>query len=129
MSDFSRTERVSNQVHRALSEVLLRNPPRDPRVTPISILRVKVSPDLRLARVYFLPLGHSDNPLDIQAGLRSASGYLGKLMSKALRMKYMPKLEFYLDEQHDQVASVIDALNALQEEENTSVLNHGEPED
>ena len=116
MSDFSRTERVSNQVQRALSEVLLRHPTRDPRITPISILRVKVSPDLRLARIYFLPLGTTANPLDVQAGLRSASGYLGKMMSKSLRMKYMPKLEFYVDEQQEQVANVIDAINALQEE-------------
>ncbi|MEC8380289.1 MAG: 30S ribosome-binding factor RbfA [Myxococcota bacterium] len=129
MSDFSRTERVSTQVHRALSEVLLRNPPRDPRVTSISILRVKVSPDLRLARVYFLPLGHAENPLDVQAGLRSASGYLGKLMSKSLRMKYSPKLEFYLDEQQDQVASVIDTLNALSEESNQPVDNHGDSDE
>ena len=78
---------------------------------------MKVSPDLRLAWVY-RSLGHSDNPLDIQAGLRSASGYLGKLMSKSLRMKYMPNC-IHLDEQHDQVASVIDALNALQEEDKT----------
>ena len=41
----------------------------------------------------------------------------------------MPKLEFYLDEQHDQVASVIDALNALQEEDKTSALNLGETEE
>ena len=116
MSDFSRTERVANQIQRALSDVLLRHPPRDPRVAPISILRVTVTPDLRLSRIYFLPLGTSGNPQDILAGLRSASGYLGKQMAKSLRMKYMPKLEFYIDEKHDEVANVIDVLNELQEE-------------
>ena len=62
-----RTERVSMEIQRVLSDVLLRGLP-DPRVTPISITSVVCSPDLRHAKVHFVPLG----------GLRGSEAEAGK---------------------------------------------------
>jgi ribosome-binding factor A len=126
MSEFNRATRVSNQIQRCLSDVLLRHPPRDPRVKPISILRVSLTADLRIARVYFLPMGEDKNGKEISEGLRSASGYLSRILAKELHMKYVPRLEFFEDtitHKASEVLQIIESLGKEENEENSSDEN------
>ena len=116
MSGYKRAQRVSIEVHRALAEVLLRGL-KDPRVGSISITSVTVTDDLRLARVRFLPLGGRGKEEEIVAGLRSASGYLSREVSKIVRSKYTPRLEFFIDESPPQAIAIVDALDELSPDE------------
>ncbi len=110
MPDFKRSDRVAAQIHKALSDVLLRGL-KDPRVKPISITNITVSDDLRIARVRFVPMGGVGDPQEIEDGLRSASGYLSRQVAKQVRMKYSPKLSFFVDTQLSGSFDLLDALN------------------
>ena len=107
-----RTERVSMEIQRVLSDVLIRGLP-DPRVTPISITSVVCSPDLRHAKVHFVPMGGLGDVDTIMAGLEEISGFINREVAKKIKMKYSPKLRFYPDEHFFENVDFIDQLDNM----------------
>lgn len=107
-----RTQRVSMEIQRVLSDVLLRGLP-DPRVTPISITSVVCSPDLRHAKVHFVPMGGLGNVATILAGLEEIGGFINREVAKKIKMKYSPKLRFYPDEHFFENVDFIDQLDSM----------------
>jgi ribosome-binding factor A len=107
-----RSERVSGEVADVLAE-LLRQGLRDPRVTPITLTSVKVSPDLGVAHVNFIPLGGEGQPAEILAGLRSATGFLRRELGHRLRLRHVPELRFHLDDKLDKAFQVTRLLDEL----------------
>jgi ribosome-binding factor A len=108
---YKRAVRVSGEIRRALSEIVLRGL-KDPRIGPFSITEVEMTDDLRLARVRFVPLGGEGNADEILRGLRSASGYLTRELSRRVRMKYVPKLEFHIDETLPSAIKMVEQLQS-----------------
>lgn len=95
--------RVGELLRHNLSEILLRGDIRDPALkgASITVTEVRVSPDLRNATVYVMPLGgaHSD---EILAALMRSAGYLRGQVSKGVTLRYVPKLAFELDKTFDE---------------------------
>jgi len=63
MKPFARSDRVGGQIQKVLSEILLKKV-KDPRLENASITDVKMSRDLRIARIYFCLLYTSPSPRD-----------------------------------------------------------------
>ena len=112
MSDYKRSDRVAGEVSFALSRILQEGL-RDPRVTALTITSVRLSDDLRVARVNFVPLGGHGNVDAIVSGLDSARGYLRRELGHRLRLKYVPELRFHLDEQLDRAIGMTALLDSL----------------
>jgi len=91
-----RTSRVEEASREVLSEVLAREV-KDPRVGFVTITSVRVSPDLRHAKVFLSVLGDEDEVTRSMAGLASARGYMRSALGQHLRIKYLPEIEFVLD--------------------------------
>jgi ribosome-binding factor A len=87
-----------------LSEVLLRGDLHDPDLARASITvgEVQVSPDLRHAKVFVLPLGGVGTPEAIAALTRNA-GEIRHQVVKGLNLKYAPALKFIADETFDRM--------------------------
>jgi ribosome-binding factor A len=105
-------DRVARQIQSALAEIIQEGL-KDPRVSPLTVTSVRVSPDLRHAHVGFLPLGGIGDAAQIEQGLNAAKGYIQRKLSGRIRMKYLPVLTFHLDttiEQAMAVESLIDDL-------------------
>lgn len=102
--------RVGEELRHALAEVFARDSIREPALEGVSVTisEVRMSPDLRNARAYVLPLGGSDTTAVLE-GLRRCVPYLRGQVAKRVRMKYMPKLEFEIDDSFE-TASRVDAL-------------------
>jgi ribosome-binding factor A len=93
-----RARRVAEQVQRILSE-MLRREVRDPRLKPLTITHVRLSPDLAHAWVYYAPLsGDSHDPLQREI-LDQAASYLRGPLGRALRLRLSPQLHFQPDEE------------------------------
>lgn len=89
---------------------------RDPRLANVHITQVRVTPDMRLARVYFeMPEGKVREPA-VQKALQKAKGYLKKGLSKNVLLRSMPELEFFYDETSDLVRNVENIFKQLEEE-------------
>jgi ribosome-binding factor A len=95
--DIPRANRVAEQVQRTLAEMLRRDV-RDPRLKPVTVTHVKMSPDLSHAWVYFeLLTGDAHDPLQREI-LDEAAGYLRGPLGRALRLRIAPHIHFQPDE-------------------------------
>ena len=93
-----RNERIAEQVRAELSR-LLREETSDPRVGMLTLTRVKVSPDLSTATVFWSPLELETelDPEEIGRGLASAAGFLRKRLASELALRRTPALSFRHD--------------------------------
>lgn len=75
---------------------------KDPRIGFLTILSVEISPDLKIAKVYYSVLGSEANKRTSQRALDQAKGFLRREVGKALQIKFVPELQFYCKEDDDQ---------------------------
>jgi ribosome-binding factor A len=106
--DYQRSDRVGDLLLEVIAE-LLRRDIRDPRVRDVAVTAVKMSKDLRHARIYFNLLGGAREHDAAAAGLKSASGFIRTKAAKQLNLRFAPTIEFTYDESADE-AQRIDAL-------------------
>ncbi|MBD3673682.1 MAG: 30S ribosome-binding factor RbfA [Planctomycetaceae bacterium] len=71
---------------------------KDPRVKNVTVLGVKVSGDLRNAKVYVSVMGDEKTQSLTMHGLNSARGFLQSKIADELNLRYTPILEFVLDD-------------------------------
>jgi ribosome-binding factor A len=100
MIPFSRADRVSALIQEVLSDLLKKNI-RDPRLMMTTITRVKMSPDLKLARIYFSIYGGSSKSEAAAMGFESARGFIKRSLARRLGLRYMPDLKFFYDDSLD----------------------------
>jgi len=102
--------RVGEELRHALARILERHELRDPALqdATITVTEVRISPDLRNATAYVMPLGGAHVP-DILAGLRRSAGYLRSAVVREVNLRHAPALSFAIDTSFDH-ASRIDAL-------------------
>ncbi len=93
-----RVLRVGENIRHAISDILSRGEIRDPALDDVSITvtEVRVSPDLRNATVFVMPLG-GINEKEVVDGLNANSKFIRGQLSKMVRMKYLPNLKFTSD--------------------------------
>jgi ribosome-binding factor A len=103
---------INQEIQKELSS-LLRNV-KDPRVQDcmISITHVETTPDLRWAKVYVSFL-QADRAAEAMKGLKSASGWLRRELSQALRLRYTPELQWALDDSITYGAHMLELINSL----------------
>lgn len=94
---FKRADRVAGLIQEELSRLLLRQV-KDPRLAEVIITAVRVSADLRHARVLFMAARRPGGTEEALAGLRSAGGYLRGQLGRALHLRYAPDLIFEADD-------------------------------
>ena len=104
--------RVGELVRRTVSDVLMRGDVHDPDLAGVSVTvgEVRMSPDLRIATVYVLPLGGVNVKVVIKALARSAHE-LQRAVNKAVNLKFSPELRFLPDETFDQMDHTRQMLN------------------
>lgn len=96
MTGGARPSRVSEEFREILAEEIPRL--KDPRVGFVTVIGVRVTPDLRRARVFYTTMGDERARRATAAALRSARGHLRKVIGDQVRMKVLPDLEFEEDE-------------------------------
>ena len=98
-----RVLKVGERVRHILSELLARQEVHDDTLSAhtISITEVRMSPDLRQAKVYAKPLLGGDEE-DVLKALRRNTAYLQREVAKRLGLKFAPKLKFMADESFEE---------------------------
>lgn len=108
-----RTDRVADELQALVAELLLREI-KDPRIGLVTVTNVKISPDLRHARVYFSTLGNEQQRAQSLRGLTSAAGFIRSQVARRLNLRVAPEIVFEFDdslEQAERVARLLkDAL-------------------
>ncbi|MFX0543686.1 30S ribosome-binding factor RbfA [Roseovarius sp. S4756] len=95
---------VGENVRRTLAEVLARGDIHDPDLARMSVTvgEVRMSPDLKIATAYVMPLGGQGQE-ELPALLARNKGELRRVVGKKLGLKFAPDLRFRLDTTFDQM--------------------------
>ena len=106
--EFSRNQRLGNQVLRTLNE-LLRFETKDPRLKMVSLTAVDLSRDLSVARIHFSMLDPNGDPEPVKEGLERASGFLRGRLGREIKIRHVPELRFF----HDDSAAEAQRISSL----------------
>ena len=91
---------------------------KEPKITGmVSVTRVKVTPDLRYAKVWVSIL-NSKNTEETLDGLKKSAGYLRSELAKRINLRNTPELVFELDESLEYGARIDSILNEIKNKEN-----------
>ena len=90
--------RVGEMVKQALSLIFIKGEAKIPNLETnlITVTEVRMSPDLKSARAFVLPLGGKDTKKTVDL-LKEFSYIVRKILSKKIEMKYLPKVSFVED--------------------------------
>ena len=112
--------RINGEVQRELSQII-RMEIKDPRISMMaSVTAAEVAPDLKTCRAYISVLGDEKAKADTLAGLRSAEGYIRRLLAKNVNLRNTPEIQFVLDESIEygmNMSKLIDDVNQGRHEE------------
>lgn len=102
---------------------------RDPRVAHVTITRVRVNDDLRLARVWFtlLEVGEGDRAAALR-GLESAMPYLRRTVAGELGLRHAPELAFAYDEDLASARRIDSLLKGLRTADGSSATDEDDAE-
>jgi ribosome-binding factor A len=104
-----RADRVAERLKTELMDFMLRGGLREPALAQVYISGVRLTNDLRHARIYFRLTQPEVDDKDRNAAcsaLERASGYLRRELGPRLQLKYMPDFTFFWDEGLDRAARV-----------------------
>jgi len=107
-----RTARVASILREVLADQLARGI-KDPRVLGVTLVDVEVTGDLREARVFVSVAGDERAERAALEGLRSASGYLRRIVGEQVSMRVTPSLSFRVDRSFEAGARIDAALARL----------------
>lgn len=120
--DFSRSDRVGQQIQRELPEIL-RFELKDPRIGLLTITDVEVTRDYSHAKVFFTVLGSDEQKAQTLETLEHAAGFLRNELGKRIKLRTMPLLHFHYDhsvENGMHLSSLIDqAVSTRAKEDDT----------
>ena len=94
--------RVGEMIKQSLGQIFLKGEAKVPTLETnnITVTEVRMSPDLKNAKVYIIPLGGKD--LDKVVNLLTDFSYIvRKTLAKKIHMKYLPKISFISDKSFD----------------------------
>ena len=112
-----RPDRVGDQIRQELSELITRGTVHDPGIGFITLTRVKVSPDLQVARVYYTTMGDEAARRETAKALQRATGFFRRRVGDRLQLRRVPELQFQFDESVMHQDRVEQILRDLHDEE------------
>jgi ribosome-binding factor A len=117
MAQGHRPDRVGDQIRQELSDLLTRGVVHDPGIGFITLTRVKVTPDLQLARVYYTSMGDEKARRETARALQRATPFFRRHVGGRLQLRRVPELEFRFDESIANQDRIEQILRDLHEEE------------
>ena len=106
---YDRSERVGDEILQLVSSTMLTDI-SDPRLKGIQITRVRMTRDLRIARIYYHIYDASDERREkVEKAFAKAAGFFRRVIGEGVVLKFTPEVEFYYDDSID-LSEKIDRL-------------------
>jgi len=121
-----RSEKIADLIRKEVSEMFLRTV-KDPRIGLITITRVQVTEDCRLARIYFSVPGSGEERERSMEGLNSARGYVRRELARRVNLRYTPEIIFKFDPSIEYAIHIGEVLQSLQKEREEDPDENGRP--
>ena len=110
--------RVGEMIKQSLGMIFVRNEAKVPNLDTnnITVTEVRMSPDLKTAKAFVLPLG-GKNATEVIDILKEFSYMVRKVLSKKITMKFLPKLLFVKDESFDYAEKIENLIKQTNRQE------------
>jgi len=116
MSLKGRPRRVAELVREEIARLILKGL-KDPRIGFVSVMSVRMSPDLKYANVYVSLYGSENEKKSSLIGLRNSAGWLRGVVARNLKLRFAPEIRFFPDETLDRVFHLEEVFKELHETE------------
>ncbi len=111
-----RVERIAEQIREEVHQILATEV-ADPDIGLVTVTRVKVSPDLSLARVYWTIIGDAADRKKTQKALMRAAGFVRHLLATRMTLRRSPEVTFIFDASvaaQDRVEEILQELKRVE---------------
>ena len=107
--------RVGEMIKQALGMLFIRDEAKLPNLSTkeITVTEVRMSPDLKTAKIFVMPLGGKDAE-DVVAKLKEFSFVIRKVLSKKIMVKFLPKLFFVNDDSFEYAEKIENLIRETQ---------------
>lgn len=108
-----KVDRTSEDIRRELTDIF--RTLKDPRISSglLSIVRLELSNDLSVCKVYISAIEGIDKAKDAVKGLKSAAGYIRRELSLRLKLRHTPELRFVADDSIEHSSQINKLLSQL----------------
>ncbi len=107
-----RIERINSEIQKAISYIL-DNDIRDPQIDAIiSVSSVETTPDLSYCRVFITSIGNTPTD-EVVARIKGAAGFIRGKLSKMIKLRITPRLEFIKDESVEYASNIENILKNI----------------
>ncbi|HPU98994.1 MAG TPA: 30S ribosome-binding factor RbfA, partial [Candidatus Hydrogenedentes bacterium] len=121
MNDYSRADRVAALVHEEVARLLQREF-KDPRLGFVSVMGVRMSPDMRFANVYVSLYGSDSEKKSSLIALQNGAGWFRRKVGRILRVRHIPEIRFFADDSLDRVYHLEEVLDHVHREQRESPM-------
>lgn len=115
MHPYKRSQRLSILLREEIADIIMKKV-KDPRLGFVTVTDVELSEDLKIARVFVSVLKTGDKDLTLEI-LNSAKGLVRSEVSKRVRVKFIPAIEFKIDSSIERGERIDQLLYKIREEE------------
>jgi ribosome-binding factor A len=110
-----RAKRVAELMREEISDLILQDL-RNPKIGLVTITEVSLTDDLSYARVFISVYGEDEKNSQSLKGLRKASGFIRRELSKRIRLRHFPELRFLWDSSIEQGVKITKLLEKIEHE-------------
>jgi ribosome-binding factor A len=118
MLPYKRSERVADLIREEIADLIMYKL-KDPRIGFVTVTGVEMSPDLKMAKVYVSIFKEEEREETLEI-LNSSRSFMRSSLSKRLRMKFIPTIEFRLDTSIDYGFKMDKLLKDIRENDDES---------
>jgi ribosome-binding factor A len=109
-----RLQRIADRIRQELSEMLIREI-SDPRLQQIFVTDVRVDKELAFADIYVSAVEGAERSKEVLAGLKSATGFIRRVLSQRIELRTFPRLRFHWDPTPENADHIEKLLNQLKD--------------
>jgi ribosome-binding factor A len=122
--------RIGEEIRHAIAQMLERSEFHEPALHDVSVTvtEVRISPDLKNATAYIMPLG-GEQADEVLEALTRARPFVRKRLGRALHLRHIPKVDFQMDATFDQASKIETLLNDPKVAQDLAVSEEFEPEE
>lgn len=114
----SRMQRIAEAIRQEAS-IIIHDKLKDPRLGFVTITRVEVTADSRLAKIYFSVLGSDEDYRKTKEALDSGLGFIRSLVAQRINLRIAPEIMFFEDRSSEysvRIQEVLDEIKALEKQ-------------
>ncbi|MCX8026424.1 MAG: 30S ribosome-binding factor RbfA [Thermodesulfovibrionales bacterium] len=114
MHPYKRSSRLGILIKEEVADIIMRKV-KDPRLGFVTVTDVEMTQDLKMARVFISVMQEETTGLSLEI-LNSARGMIRAELNKRIRVKFIPSLEFRIDEAIDRGSRIDQLLREIKED-------------